>query len=176
MVSIREAIAADWPAVWAILEPVFHAGETYVVLPDITENQAHSYWMEIPLATFVALDDDGTVLGTYYLKPNQAGGGAHVCNCGFAVGERARGRGVASQMCEHSQSEAVKRGFSAMQFNFDVSTNETAVRLWKRCGFEVVGTLPSAFLHPRLGYVDAHVMFKRLDAQQALPADAPKVS
>jgi ribosomal protein S18 acetylase RimI-like enzyme len=172
MVLIREATAADWPAAWAILEPVFRAGETYVVSPDITEDQARSYWMEIPLATFVALDDDGTFLGTYYIKPNQAGGGAHVCNCGFAVSERARGHGVASRMCEHAQSEAVKRGFSAMQFNFVVSTNETAVRLWKRCGFEVVGTLPDAFLHPRLGYVDAFVMFNRLDVQQAHRADA----
>ena len=151
---------------------MFRAGETDVVSPDITEDQARSYWMDSPLATFVALDDDLTVLGTYYLKPNQAGGGGHVCNCGFAVGERARGRGIAAHMCEHAQSEAVNRGFSAMQFNFVVSTNETAVRLWKRHGFEVVGTLPGAFLHPRLGYVDAYVMFKRLDAQQALRADA----
>jgi len=171
MVLIREAVATDWPAVWAILGPVFRTGETYAVSSEIPEDQARSLWMETPLATFVALDDDGTVIGTYYLKSNQAGGGAHVCNSGFAVGERARGRGVAAQMCDHSQSEALKRGFKAMQFNLVVSTNDAAVRLWRQCGFEVVGTLPSAFLHPRFGYVDALVMFKRLDAQQRNRAD-----
>ena len=110
----------------------------------------------------VAVDDDGAILGTYYLKPNHEGGGAHVCNCGYMVAEQARGRGVASQLCEHSQAEARRRGFRAMQFNFVVSTNERAVRLWQSLGFQVVGRLPGAFRHPALGFVDALVMFRGL--------------
>jgi RimJ/RimL family protein N-acetyltransferase len=121
-------------------------------------------WIEMPQATYVAKDPVGAVIGTYYLKPNQPALGSHVCNCGYVVSERARGQGVASLMCEHSQYEARRLGFRAMQFNLVVSTNEGAVRLWKKLGFDIVGTLPGAFRHPRDGYVDAFVMFKELEA------------
>ena len=116
----------------------------------------------MPSATFLAVDEESNVVGTYYIKPNQPTLGAHVCNCGYVVGENARGRGVASIMCEHSQQEAKSRGFRAMQFNLVVSTNEGAVRLWKRHGFEIVGTVPRAFNHVRWGLVDAYVMYKQL--------------
>jgi ribosomal protein S18 acetylase RimI-like enzyme len=160
MFQIREFKADDWPEVWRIIEPVFRRGDTYAVSSSITEDEARALWLEFPQITFVAVDDDGPILGTYYIKRNQAGGGAHVCNCGYIVGEKARGRGVASAMCAHSQQEAAVRGFRAMQFNLVVSTNETAIRVWRRHGFDVVGTLPGAFLHPDQGYVDAFVMYK----------------
>jgi ribosomal protein S18 acetylase RimI-like enzyme len=154
-----------WASVWRILEPVFRAGETYAFSPDISEAQARHVWSEVPAATFVALNDEearGEVLGTYYIKPNQPALGAHVCNCGYVVAEQARGRGIASAMCEHSQEEARARGFRAMQYNLVVSTNEGAIRLWKKHGFALIGVLPLAFRHPRLGYVDALVMYKQL--------------
>ena len=163
IVTIRPFTPADWPAAWRILEPVFRAGDTYSFPADITEDEAFRAWAGVPAATFVA-ETAGEVVGTYYLKANQPGGGAHVCNCGYAVGEAARGKGVASAMCEHSQREAVKRGFRAMQYNLVVATNAGAVRLWQKHGFEVVGTLQGAFLHPTEGFVDAHVMYKKLTA------------
>lgn len=162
MVSIRRFTGSDWPAVWSILQATFRAGETYAFAPDITEAEGHAIWVEAPTATYVACDAEGRILGTYFLKPNQPALGAHVCNCGYVVAASAQGRGVASRMCEHSQVEAVALGFRAMQFNFVVSTNEPAVRLWQKLGFAVVGRLPGAFRHPRLGYVDAFVMFKQL--------------
>ena len=103
MIQIRTFEKRDWPAVWKIIEPVFRAGETYPFSPDITEEEAHQVWIEMPAATFVAVDDSNEVLGTYYIKPNQPALGAHVCNCGYIVAENARGKGIASQMCEHSQ-------------------------------------------------------------------------
>ncbi len=163
MTHIRLAEPRDWSAIWQIIEPVFRRGDTYTFPPDISEDEARAAWMDVPQATFVAADDDGTIVGTYYLKANQPGGGAHVCNCGYIVSETARGRGIASEMCLHSQREAVARGFRAMQFNFVISTNENAVRLWQRHGFEIVGRLPQAFHHPTLGYVDALIMYKMLD-------------
>ena len=102
------------------------------------------------------------ILGTYYIKPNQPTLGAHVCNCGYIVAEQARGRGIASAMCEHSQREAATRGYRAMQYNLVVSTNDVAVQLWIKQGFEIIGTLPNSFRHAQRGYVDAHVMFKQL--------------
>jgi ribosomal protein S18 acetylase RimI-like enzyme len=159
---IEAASEADWPIIWRILQPVFRAGEPYVFDPGITQAQARQAWMEAPLATYVARGDDGALLGTYYLKPNQPGLGSHVCNCGYVVPAEARGRGVAAAMCEHSQAEARRLGFRSMQFNLVVSTNEAALRLWERMGFERAGTLPGAFRHPRLGDVDAYVMYKQL--------------
>ncbi len=145
-----------------MMEPVFQAGETYPFSPEITEGETHRFWVENPLATFVAVAADNSVVGTYYLRPNQPGLGGHVCNCGYIVAASARRRGIASAMCEHSQREALAREFRAIQFNFVVSTNEAAVRLWKHHGFEVVGILPEAFRHLRLGFVDAFVLYKKL--------------
>lgn len=160
--TIRPAAAADWPAIWAILQPIFQAGETYPYPADIAEAEARQLWLETPAACFVACDAAGVVLGSYFLKANQPGRGAHVCNCGYATGEAARGRGVATTLCRHSQDQARALGFRAMQFNFVISTNDGAVRLWRREGFEIVGTLPEAFDHPTKGYVDCFVMMKRL--------------
>ena len=163
MMKIRPIEERDWTSAWRIIEPVFRAGESYAFSSDITEKEAHMVWVEVPLATFVAVDPGNIVLGTYYIKPNQPALGAHVCNCGYIVAEKARGKGIASAMCGHSQREAVSRGFRAMQYNLVVSTNESAIRLWKKHGFEVIGTLPGAFRHLQLGFVDALVMYKQLD-------------
>ncbi len=162
MTTIRPIIDDDWPAVWRVIEPVFRAGETYPCPMDVSEADARRYWIEQPTATFVAVDDCGDIVGTYYIRPNQPGLGDHVCNCGYIVAEHARGRGVGAAMCEHSQHQARSRGFRAMQFNLVVATNEASYRLWRKHGFEVVGPLPLAFRHPRLGLVDAYVMYKLL--------------
>ena len=159
--TIRKAKQSDWRAIWSIIGKAFSDGETYAYSPEITEAEAHRVWMEVSLTAYVAVED-GTIAGTYYLKSNQPGLGAHVCNCGYIVAESARGKGVASLMCEHSQRQAKSNGFRAMQYNLVVATNEGAIRLLKRHGFEVVGKLPNAFNHKRLGYVDALVMFKEL--------------
>ena len=164
MTTIRKFAEPDWPDVWRLIAPVFRSGETYAIAREITEAEARRLWIETPTATYLALAENDVAVGTYFIKPNQAGGGAHVCNCGYIVGENARGRGVAAAMCLHSQREAIRLGFRAMQFNFVVSTNEGAVRLWKKLGFEIVGRLPGAFAHPSLGFVDAYVMFKQLEA------------
>lgn len=165
MLTIRLFEEADWNAIWQIVEPVFRAGDTYPYSPDITPDEAFCIWVSSPQATYVVEDeDDGTILGTYYIKANQPSQGSHVCNCGYIVADAARGRGIASQMCEHSQQEAVRYGFLAMQYNLVVATNEGAVRLWQKMGFQIVGTLTEAFKHPMLGYVDAHIMYKTLKA------------
>ena len=162
MTSIRSYRPSDWPAVWAILQTTFGAGDTYAYAPDSSEQAIHRAWIELPQATFVATDANGQILGTYFIKANQTGLGDHVCNCGYVVSQAAQGQGVAAAMCEQSQQEAIRLGFLAMQFNLVVSTNERAVRLWQRLGFAVVGTLPKAFRHQALGMVDALVMFKTL--------------
>ncbi len=158
---IEPYTAKHWPEIWDILRPVFRAGETYPFAPDIPENQARMVWSDAPMATYVALRAD-KVVGTFYIKPNQPKLGAHVCNCGYVVDGAARGQGVAAQMCVFSQIEALRLGFSAMQYNLVVSSNKSAVALWQRQGFDIIATLPKAFNHKRLGLVDAHVMHKFL--------------
>lgn len=163
--TIRAFNPFDWPGVWAVLEPIVRAGETYVFAPDISEDEMRDIWIKLPAATFVACDASGRILGTYFIKPNQPGLGAHVSNCGYATAAQAQGQGVASAMCEHSQQQALAMGFTAMQFNFVVSSNEGAVRLWKKHGFQVVGVVPQAFQHHRLGLVNVFVMHKTLPQQ-----------
>ena len=159
---IRKALSKDADAIWTILEPVIRAGETYPLPRDMDRESALAYWSSPGHEVFVA-EDGGAVVGTYFLKANQKGGGAHVANCGYMTAPHATGRGVARAMCADSLERAKKRGFRAMQFNFVVSTNERAVRLWQSFGFEIVGSLPQVFEHPSLGFVDSYVMFRDLE-------------
>ena len=159
--KIRAATEADHTAIWAMLEPVFRAGDTYAIDRDISGPEALAYWCGPERRVFVA-EDAGEVLGTYYIVRNQKGGGSHVCNCGYVTAEAARGRGIARAMLAHSLEIAPTLGFRAMQYNFVVSTNSRAVATWERAGFEIVGRLPGAFAHPTQGDVDALVMYRAL--------------
>ncbi len=161
MMTIRTANPADAAAIWSILRPVFRAGETYAISRDIDEVDAVAYWCGHKHETFVA-EDGGDILGTYYLRENQAGGGNHVANCGYMTASKAQGRGIARRMLEHSLVRAKERGFRALQFNFVVSTNERAIRTWEAYGFQKVGCIPLGFQHPALGLVDAFVMHRQL--------------
>jgi ribosomal protein S18 acetylase RimI-like enzyme len=160
--AIRPALPVDDDAIWAILEPVFRAGETYPIPHDITRADALAYWRSPGHAVFVA-EDGGEIVGTYYMRANNRGGGAHVANCGYMTAQGATGRGVARAMCAHSLEQARTRGFLAMQFNFVIASNERAVHLWQSCGFEIVGQLPGVFAHPTRGLVDAYVMHRSLE-------------
>jgi ribosomal protein S18 acetylase RimI-like enzyme len=158
---IRPAAAEDDDAIWAIMEPILRAGETYTLPRDMAKEAALTYWRSPEHEVFVA-EENREIVGTYFLQANQKGGGGHVANCGYMTAASATGRGVARMMCTHSLGRAHERKFRAMQFNFVVSTNERAVRLWQSFEFEIVGRLPKAFLHPTMGYVDAYVMYRDL--------------
>jgi|TARA_B110000503_G_C7169895_1_gene423788 L-amino acid N-acyltransferase YncA len=160
---IREATRQDWVAIWPIFRAIVCAGETYAYERDTEQEQAEKIWMDAPRITFV-VEDQGAILGTYYIKTNQAGPGRHVCNCGYMVATAARGQGLATRMCEHSQRMAIELGYRSMQFNFVASSNAGAIGLWAKLGFETVGRLPKAFNHPQQGYIDALVMYKWLAA------------
>jgi L-amino acid N-acyltransferase YncA len=160
--TIRSATESDREAIWNIFDEVVAAGHTYAFDPQMSREDALAYWFRADTHTYVA-DADGKIVGTYILKPNQSGPGSHVANAAFMVPSSARGQGVGRSMAEHSLEEACRLGFSAMQFNFVVSTNESAIHLWERLGFKIVGTLPDAFRHPEKGYVDVYVMFRSLE-------------
>jgi ribosomal protein S18 acetylase RimI-like enzyme len=160
--SIHPATHSDRDAIWAILEPMIRAGETYTLPRDMSKQQALEYWFAADKETFV-WKENGVVLGTFFLKANQQGGGAHVANCGYVTVTAAQGRGIARQMCLHSLERARERGFRAMQFNFVVSTNERAIKLWTSLDFKIVGRLPLAFEHPTQGFVDVLVMYRSLE-------------
>jgi ribosomal protein S18 acetylase RimI-like enzyme len=159
--QIRISQPDDADSIWSILEPTIRAGETYTLPRDMSRQEAFAYWFAPQHEVFVA-QADGQILGTYFLQPNQQGGGSHVANCGYITAPWATGRGVARAMCAHSLERARERGFKAMQFNFVVSTNDRAVALWRSFGFEIVSRLPGAFHHPTAGFVDAFVMYRSL--------------
>ena len=158
---IRLATKADHDAIWALIKPVFRKGDTYAVDQNLPRGEGLALWCAAPRATYV-VEIDGDIVATYYIKTNQQGGGAHVCNCGYITGAAAQGRGVASAMCAHSQDAARALGYQAMQFNFVLTTNTGAIRLWEKAGFATVGRIPRAFAHPQAGFVDALVMYKWL--------------
>jgi L-amino acid N-acyltransferase YncA len=179
---ICEATDADHDEIWRIFHEVVAAGDTYAFNPDTPREGALGYWFARRTHTYVAKQEsagDGVaiqgkstpsttviqgrdIVGTYILRPNQSGGGSHVANAAFMVAPEARGQGIGRAMGEHCLNEARRLGFRAMQFNFVVSTNESAVRLWQQLGFNIVGTLPGAFQHPEKGYIDVYVMHRSL--------------
>jgi ribosomal protein S18 acetylase RimI-like enzyme len=158
---IREIGPEEFPHAWPIFRAVIAGGDTYSYPPDLTEDEARAMWTTPPSRCFIA-ERAGDTLGVYMLRPNQPGLGDHVANCGYMVSPQARGQGIASAMCEHSLSEARRAGFSAMQYNFVVSSNEGAVRLWQKHGFALVGCVPGAFRHATRGPVDVYVMHRML--------------
>jgi len=157
--KIRPATDSDRDAIWKIFREVIAAGETYPLEQDISREDAFVYWFQRDARVFVA-ENNGEIVGSYTLHQNQVAGGAHVANAGFIVSKNARGQGVGRAMGEHCLAEARRLGFRAMQFNFVVSTNQSAVKLWQDLGMKIVGTLPGAFKHPTRGYVDVYVMFQ----------------
>jgi ribosomal protein S18 acetylase RimI-like enzyme len=160
-VTIRPAAPADWPASWELFRTVAAAGDVFAYDETTPEATARKLWFDPPAACCVA-EVGGALAGTYYVRPNQPGRGGHVANGGYMVAPAFRGRGLAKLMCEHSLETARRLGFAGMQFNFVVASNAAAVRAWERCGFAVVGRLPKAFRHARLGLVDALVLYRTL--------------
>lgn len=159
---IRAMTKADFQQFWPHFKAVIEAQETYAYPPDMSFEQSYHLWCELPSKTFVC-EQDNQILGSYYIKPNAMGPGAHICNCGYMVSPAARGKGVATALCQHSQQIGKALGFRAMQFNAVVSSNTTAVSLWQKLGFKTLATIPEAYHHPTLGYVDTYLMYKKLD-------------
>ena len=156
--TIRSVTGTDAEGLWSMLEPVFRAGDTYAIDPDISRDDALAYWT----AEHAYMAENSSPLGTYYIRPNQPGGGDHICNCGYIVAPGSRGQGLAAAMCLASQDQARALGFTAMQFNFVLDSNQGALRLWHRLGFQTIGTIPDAFRHPTAGTVAAHILYKVL--------------
>lgn len=160
--QILPATAAHADAIWRIFQEVIAAGDAYVFEADTTREQFMAYWFAPTSHPQVALLD-GEVAGSYIVKANHPGRGSHVANASYMTAASARGQGIAGKMCQHSLRLAKSLGFRAMQFNIVVATNAVAVALWQKHGFRITGTLPDAFRHATLGYVDAHVMFRDLE-------------
>jgi L-amino acid N-acyltransferase YncA len=161
MFTIRSATAADWPAIWAMFRDVVASGDVFAYDEQTSEEVARKLWFDPPSTCWVT-EENGKVIGTYFIRPNQPGRGSHVANGGYMVIPEARGRGLAQALCEHSLEVARGLGFTAMQYNFVIATNAAAVRVWEKCGFAVVGRLPGAFRHKQLGLVDVLVMYRKL--------------
>jgi len=160
-VQIIEITKNDFELFWPAFKEVVYAQETYAFDPNIDFESAYNLWCSSPQKTYV-IKDDGAILGSYYIKANAAGPSSHISNCGYMVNPKSRGRGIARKLCVHSQQVAAELGYSAMQFNSVVSTNEIAINLWKKLGYKIIGTIPKAYNHKKLGYVDSFIMYKQL--------------
>lgn len=161
--QISEITKSDFELFWPVFKAVVSAQETYAFDPEMDFASAYQLWCLSPQKTFV-MKENGVILGSYYIKANASGPSSHISNCGYMVSPESRGKGVARQLCLHSQQIAVELGYSAMQFNSVVSSNEIAVNLWKKLGYKIIGTIPNAYQHKKLGFVDAYIMHKQLIA------------
>ena len=161
MIDIRSATDSDKPAIWEIIRDIIATGDTYVFAPDSSEEDMIAYWFAPEKYVYVA-QDDGKVVGTFWLKANQPGLGSHVCNAAYMVGPSNAGKGIGRNMAEFSLDEARRLGFTAMQFNFVVASNVGAVKLWQSIGMEIIGEIPDAFDHKRDGLTNAYIMYRKL--------------
>ena len=159
--EIRTAVEVDKPAVWQIIKAVIAGGDTYVFPPETPRDEMLEYWFSPEKYVYVA-EQDGNILGTFWLKPNYPGLGSHVCNAAYMVAPDAAGKGIGRKMAEFSLDEARRLGFTAMQFNFVVKSNTAAVRLWESIGMEIIGEIPDAFDHRELGMTNALIMYRKL--------------
>lgn len=157
--AIRPATDDDWPGIWPFFDATVRAGETYAYPEDLTLEAGRDLWMSDPPSATVVLEDGGELLGSAKMGPNRPGRGDHIGTASFMVAPEARGRGVGRALGEYVVQWHRDRGFRGIQFNAVVETNTAAVRLWRSLGFEIVGTVPGAFLSPTHGYVGLHVMF-----------------
>lgn len=176
--NIRPMQAEDFAVFWPTFRAIIQAQESYAYDPQLSEDEARALWCDVPQETWLA-EEDGVLLGSYFIKPNAAGPGAHVCNCGYMVAPAARGRGVAAALCAHSQQRGRELGFLAMQFNAVVASNTVAVALWKKLGYVEVGRVPGAYRHATLGLVDCLIMHQWLQlppAGKPLLATAPLIA
>jgi len=160
--EIRRTTEEDFEKIWPTIHDVFKAEETYAFNPKLDQKSAYHIWVSSSQVSYVAVEE-GNILGTYYLKAHSEGPGNHVCNCGYIVSPEARGKGVATKLCIHSQEIALGLGFKSMIFTSVVSSNKPAIYLWRKLGYDVVGVIPRAFHHKQLGYVDTYVMYKWLN-------------
>ncbi|HMR82974.1 MAG TPA: GNAT family N-acetyltransferase [Niabella sp.] len=161
--KIRKAdIQTDYDKVWEIFREVISTGDTYVFDPRTPKEDLQKHWFAGYMNTFVAVDEAENIAGTYVIKPNQIDLGNHIANCSYMVNPKYQGKGIGRQLCGHSIRFAREKGFTGIQFNIVVSTNENAVNLWKKFGFEIIGTTPKGFRHKTLGFVDTYIMFKSL--------------
>ncbi|SEG09402.1 GNAT family N-acetyltransferase [Algoriphagus boritolerans] len=160
-INIRKAVDSDSESLWEIIEPIIREGKTYVFSPDSSKEKIMTFWLAAEKATYVA-ESKGEIVGTFFLKANQPDRGSHVVNAGYMVSPNARGKGIGQKMAEYSFEEAKRLGFKAMQFNFVVKSNSAAISLWSKLGFEIVGEVPEAFIHPELGLINVLVMYRKL--------------
>ncbi|GAA4276696.1 GNAT family N-acetyltransferase [Aquimarina mytili] len=159
--KIREATPKDYDTIWEIFEKVIKTGDTYVFDPQTQKKDLTKHWFASYMKTYV-LEEQGKVIGTYIIKPNQIDLGSHIANCSYMVHPNYHGKGAGKMLCEHSLQNAKEMGYKAMQFNIVVSTNIAAVKLWQKYNFEIIGTIPKGYKHSSLGYVDAYIMYREI--------------
>ncbi len=160
--NIRPAKDADWQGIWNIFRDVISHGDTYTYAPDFTQEEAKNIWVNNDCHGYVVTHGDA-IVGTFTIRTNKPGFGSHIANAGYMVDKAHRGQGIAQAMCSYSLKEAKKLGYDAMQFNFVVASNTPAVKLWQKMGFKIVGTVPKAFRHSKLGMTDVHIMHRFLE-------------
>lgn len=160
--NIRKAVETDYNQIWELFSRVIKTGDTYVFNPNTQKADLKKHWLADYMETFIIEDSSHQIAGTYIIKPNQIDLGNHIANCSYMVHPNMQGKGIGKKLCEHSLMVAKKSGYKGVQFNIVVSTNKAAIQLWKKFGFEIIGTTPNGFRHATLDFVDTYIMYKSI--------------
>lgn len=160
-IIIRKAREDDKDNIYKIAKDVLKTGDTYTMPPNSKKNEILRYWFGDKKSTFVALMNN-QIVGFFYIKPNQAELGNHISNASYMVSPKFQNMGIGRKMGEYSLKKAKEMGYKAMQFNFVVKSNISAVKLWQKLGFRIIGEIPKAFRHSTKGLVNAYIMYREL--------------
>jgi ribosomal protein S18 acetylase RimI-like enzyme len=161
MIEIRKATQTDHDKIWEIIKKVIATGDTYVFDPNSSKEKMLAYWFGPDKHTYVAILDN-QIVGTFVIKDNQPDLGSHIANGAYMTSPLASGQGIGKSMGEFSLHEAKRLGYKAMQFNIVVKSNDRAVRLWQKLGFNIIGEIPEAFNHRKNGLTNAYIMYRKL--------------
>lgn len=133
---------ADAISIW---NEVVETGDAFPQTELLNCESGHEFFTSQSF-TGIAYDEDNNIVGLYILHPNNVGRCGHICNASYAVKSDLRGRHIGETLVRDCIKKAKELGFGILQFNAVVSTNERALKLYKKLGFVQLGTIPKGFL------------------------------
>lgn len=159
---MRQYNNSDITAIQSIWNEVILEGECFLWEQPFSKDEMDKI-LEVQEVIYCAIDEkDEKVVGFYVLHDNFPTRGNHIANALYAVDKSYKGQGIGKLLGSHSIKIALEKGYSAIQFNAVVSTNNTAIKLWEGLGFKKIGTIEQGFRNKNNEFVDLYIYHRLL--------------